>query len=257
MKYQNENFGGNYVFRSRIHYGWTVSAHLHEYSELIYCREGEGSVIVDGRTVPLKAKQFVWISPNAIHQYFFEDATVICAVFSNDLIPLFFQTSEGRALIPQATDVGEAEAFLERLYLLPVDGLCRISGSLNLICAEVLKTASFELSENPDALLYQKVISYISEHYTEPLTLKTVASRFGYNEKYLSHSLHCLTGIHFSRLVSFYRVNRAKQLLISCKDLGISEIAFACGFSALNTFHRAFREVVGMLPSEYRRKYRE
>ena len=257
MKYQNENFGGNYVYRSRIHYGWTVSAHLHEYSELIYCKEGAGVVTVDGRTIPLESRQFVWISPNAIHQYSFEGATVICAVFSNDFIPLFFRASEGRSLLPKATDACGIEALLDSLYLLSKDDLCQISGQLNLICARALQTATFETEHNPDALLYQKVISYISEHYTEPLSLRAVASRFGYNEKYLSHCLHTLTGIHFSRLVAFYRVNHAKQLLISRKELGISEIAFACGFSALNTFHRAFREVVGMLPSEYRKKYGE
>ena len=52
MEYQNENFNGEYDFRSRFHDGWQVKAHLHEYSELLYCENGNGTVTVNGRVGP-------------------------------------------------------------------------------------------------------------------------------------------------------------------------------------------------------------
>ena len=83
----------------------------------------------------------------------------------------------------------------------------------------------------------------------------TISRLFGYNKKYLSHTLHALTGIHFCRLLAFYRVEQARRLLVSAPTQSISDIALSCGFSAINTFHRAFREQTGMRPSEYRRLY--
>ena len=77
--------------------------------------------------------------------------------------------------------------------------------------------------------------------------------RSGYNEKYLSHSLHDLTGIHFRQLLNFYRIDRAKKLLTESPSANIGAIAMECGFGALNTFNREFKRIVGMTPREYRR----
>jgi AraC-like DNA-binding protein len=97
------------------------------------------------------------------------------------------------------------------------------------------------------------VFSYLAENFTENISLSQIAKTFGYNEKYLSHVLHDLTGIHFRKLVSLYRINRAKEILIQSKEMNVSEIAAMCGFNALNTFNREFKALVGMTPSEYRR----
>ena len=82
-----------------------------------------------------------------------------------------------------------------------------------------------------------------------------MAKTLGYNEKYLSHTLHNLTGIHFRRFVSFYRINCAKRLLVDDRCMNVSEIATNCGFNALNTFNREFKAIVGMTPGEYRKGY--
>ena len=42
-----------------------------------------------------------------------------------------------------------------------------------------------------------------------------IAKKFGYNEKYLSHTLYTLTGVHFTKLVGMYRIEHAKNLIIN------------------------------------------
>ena len=130
----------------------------------------------------------------------------------------------------------------------------RISGYLNLIAAIVIEESSFEKTRQTDGILCQKVFSFLADRFTENISLSQLAKEFGYNEKYLSHILHELTGMHFRRLLNIYRINHSRMLLTSCKDMSISEIASACGFNALNTFNREFKAVVGMIPSEYRRE---
>lgn len=255
MKYQTENFSGDYVFRSNFHNGWMIESHLHEYSELLYCKQGRGDIYVNGKHMTIEEDQLVWIPPNYIHRYDCADAQLVCAVFTNDFVPLFFRATEGKRLAVTPVDSGELAAVLADFHHLKDEDRCLVCGYLNLICAKVLEQSELESVWQTDGILYQKVISYISAHYSEDISLKQLARKFGYNEKYLSHSLHELTGIHFSQLLSLYRVDYAKKLLISRKDGNISRIALDCGFSAVNTFNRVFKEMTGVTPSQYRKKY--
>lgn len=256
MEYQNENFNGEYDFRSRFHNGWHMYANLHEYSELIYCQKGSGYVTVNGKTVCLKEGELAWIPPNYIHQYDFDSAEVICAVFSNDFIPLFFKKLNKRFFCVSAINVAEMADILKKFPEMKKEDLLQISGYLNIIGAIVLERSSFESTRQTDGILCQKVFSYLAENYTENISLSQMAKTLGYNEKYLSHTLHNLTGIHFRRFVSFYRINRAKKLLADDRSMNISEIAANCGFNALNTFNREFKTIVGMTPSAYQSGYR-
>jgi LacI family transcriptional regulator len=51
------------------------------------------------------------------------------------------------------------------------------------------------------------------------------------------------------------RLDRACRLL-ETSDLPIAKVALRCGFSTPQRFHSVFRQQMGMLPSEYRRKHR-
>ena len=143
---------------------------------------------------------------------------------------------------------------LDSFYELKADEPLRISGYLNLILAHVLERSELGETRHTDGNLYQKVISYLSEHYAEELLLSEVAREFGYNTKYLSHALHSLTGINFRRLLNVYRVNHAKELLKNERDKSIAYAAAESGFGALNTFNREFKKLVGMTPREYRER---
>lgn len=253
MEYQNENFSGEYDFRSRFHNGWHMQANLHEYSELIYCQKGSGYVTVNGNAIFLKENEIVWIPPNYIHQYDFDSAELICAVFSNDFIPLFFKKLKNRYFCPSAINISEVSYILKKLPNLLKENSLEICGYLNLIASIVLERSCFENAKRTDGILCQQVFSYLAENFTENISLSQIAKTFGYNEKYLSHTLHNLTGIHFRKLVSLYRINYAKELLTVRKDMNISEIAIMCGFNTLNTFNREFKALTGMKPGEYRR----
>lgn len=254
MEYQNENFNGKYDFRSRFHNGWHMHANLHEYSEIIYCQKGSGYVTVNGKTMPLGEGELVWIPPNYIHQYDFDAADVICAVFSNDFIPLFFKKLNKRYFCPSAINISEMSDVLKIFPEINKEDVLRICGYLNLIGAIVIERSSFDDAKQSDATLCQKVFSYLSENFAENISLSQLARDLGYNEKYLSHNLHNLTGINFRRLLNFYRVNHSRKLLIDNNHMSISEIAVACGFNSLNTFNREFKSIVKMTPREYRRR---
>ena len=253
MRYQSENLGGDYVFRCKKHYVWEIDMHLHEYSEILYCKSGECGVYVNGENFTLFENEFIWIPSNYIHMYKSNEAELVCAVFSNDYVPLFNKITGEKKLKVEPIKANGIEYLLDGIVDLTKDDLLTLSGYLTLICSRVFENAVLEESRAIDEILYQKVIFYISTHYTEDITLAGIAKRFGYNEKYLSHTLHELTGTHFRKLLTLYRINKAKELLSSKVNTNISSIALSCGFSALNTFHRAFKEMTGITPTEYKR----
>ncbi len=252
MEYQNENFGGQYDFRCNAHEGWHIQANLHEYSELLYCQTGSGTVTVNGKTVRLQAREMVWIPPNYIHQYDFHAARVICAVFSNDFIPLFFRELADRHFCVSPVPIGELSHVIEGFPRLKREMSLELCGYLNLICARVMARSTFETTGYTEGIIYQKVISYIAKHYTEDITLPQLAKEFGYNTKYLSHALHQLTGIHFRQLLNYYRINHAKKLLSDPKSRNIVTVAAESGFTALNTFNREFKKFTGVTPTRYK-----
>ena len=90
MIYQTENFSGAYEFRCRFHASWFMECHLHEFSELLYCKKGTVDIVINSKKLTLPEKHLLYIPPNYIHQFLQTDAELICAVFSNDFIPLYF-----------------------------------------------------------------------------------------------------------------------------------------------------------------------
>ena len=250
--YQMENFGKSYDFRPNYHDGFIIGAHIHEFSEIIYIIEGDAEVIINGKTLYLKDNDLIFIPPNYIHQYKMGNAKLYCAVFSNDYIPLFFNALGNHRLNCKPINVAEHKDFILKLFNLDNSSPLLTSGYLNILCNIVIENSDFDQSIVSDGILYQKVITYILQHFTEDLNLKEVAKIFGYNEKYLSYTLHKLTGINFRKLISLYRVIKAKELLSRTKE-DISSIALACGFSAINTFNRTFKEFTGLTPTEFKK----
>lgn len=256
MYYQKENFNGTYDFRCRAHDGFIIESHIHEYSEILYCQKGECDIMINGENVHVGTREFVFIPPHYIHRYsLMTDVHVICAVFSNDFIPLFFQASKGRKPAVCALAADELAHIFESFPHIDKSGSLLIMGYLNLICNKVIEQGHFEKSSLADGVLYRNVISYVSENFTGDISLKKLASIFGYNPKYLSGALHALTGMHFSDFTAMYRVEYAKELLTKNGALSVTDIAEKCGFTALNTFNRRFKKLTGMTPTQYRKLY--
>ncbi len=251
MKYQLENCSKNYDFRSRHHDGFIIDAHLHEFSEILFTKDGNADIFVNGKHIILPKNHIIFIPPNFIHEYKTYNAKLFCAVFSNDYIPVFFNQIGNRQITPEPIDASDCIEVVEKLYSVDKSSPLLISGYLSVILDLILKHSKLSTNEYLDGVLYQQIVSYISRHYTEDITLKSISKRFGYNEKYLSYTLHKLTGINIRKLIALYRINKAKELL-SISQNDVANIALTCGFSAINTFNRTFKELTGFTPSEYK-----
>ena len=251
MLYDKSFSFGKYDFSCAIHVTGIVKSHLHNYSEFIYCLDGTGEVWVDEKKFVISKNQIIFIPPNSIHKYNCPNATTMYAVFSADMVPLFFKVIHNKRLVARPINIKEYSQIMALLLEVPKNDYIRISGYLNLLLAQILDASETEPATYTDKDLYQKVTLYISENYTENLSITSIANKFGYNQKYLSHILHEFTGMNFRKLLGIYRTNHAKELLKNTK-MKITDVALECGFGATNTFQRVFKEITGLLPTQYR-----
>lgn len=100
----------------------------------------------------------------------------------------------------------------------------------------------------------QEIKEYLDQHYTEKITLDQLSDSFYINKFYLLEIFKQQYGMGINEYVIYRRITKAKRLL-RFTDLGIEEIAFACGMNSLNYFSRAFKKVEGITPGAYRKNW--
>lgn len=98
------------------------------------------------------------------------------------------------------------------------------------------------------------IASYIDVNYGDKnLSLTSVADIFSISEPYLSSIFKQSLGINFSNYMEGVRIEKAKELLEKT-NLSIGEISDHVGYGSANSFCRAFKRVMGISASEYRKK---
>ena len=93
-------------------------------------------------------------------------------------------------------------------------------------------------------------------HFNEKYTLSALADKYCISISALSHRFQATTGTSVMDYLLSCRIAHAKQLLANT-DLPIGEIIEQCGFSDNSNFSRRFRQLNGLSPTEFRKKYQE
>lgn len=109
----------------------------------------------------------------------------------------------------------------------------------------------YELDNSKDPM--NQILSYIKEHYEEPLSLNDLAERFGFSYHYLSSFFAQRSDGTFTEHLNQIRIEKACELL-SDKTHTISEVGALAGYSDHSYFCRVFKKLTGMTPSEYRKR---
>lgn len=122
------------------------------------------------------------------------------------------------------------------------------------IQAEQKKTPLSHPAENERAEnggLAQQALSYIQQHFTEPISLTSVADEMRVSPAYLSTVFHREIGASYSRTLLKIRMEEAAQQLAQT-SLQVQQIAQNVGFYSSKHFAHVFRDYYRMSPMEYR-----
>ncbi|WP_246079424.1 AraC family transcriptional regulator [Paenibacillus piri] len=260
---------GIHLYESKHTESYKLRVHFHHTYQLLYVIEGQGSVLLDGKTHDLSENSVVVIFPYTKH-----------AVSSNSHLALLILTFNEAALdnmfAPlQRDDISFTGSFklrLNSLYANETRGLLRkllfeerqqtmfsdwamrtyLSEMILVLC----RARQSNHTNDFNSLRAEKIRAYIDQHYYESFTSEQLAQKFGVSVRYTNtifKDKYQMTPVQYLNEV---RHGIAKKLLLET-DMNIVSICFEVGYESLPTFYRSFKNLVSMSPSQYRQLHRE
>lgn len=251
--------------------------HSHDFSELVVILSGNAVHIIEGREYPVTAGQVFLIHSGVSHGYKNVDGIeYVNVMFQPEQL---LQRSELR-LLPGFQALFYIEPFYRKemyfkgMLSLEAPQLQEVTRLLDMILEEhdrqpegfrlMIRTYFTALvgmlsryyqnssgQEENKALRIGETVTYIEEHFLQPITLQSMADM-----AYLStrQFLRVFTR-NYQTTPMDYIIN--KRLDYSCTllrspGLTISQVAMESGFRDQNYYSRQFRKVFGCSPSEYR-----
>lgn len=101
-----------------------------------------------------------------------------------------------------------------------------------------------------------RVLDWIAAHYREGASLQEASQYVGLNPSYLSTLLKKYTGKSYTELLTDYRVEQAKQLLLMTNDK-VYTVGQKVGYEDKYYFNRVFKRITGMSPGEFKNQNRK
>ncbi len=239
-------------------------AHLHSQIELLYVESGTTLVTIHNQEKYLNKGDFAVVFPNTVHNYNAvedkEPCRLVIAICSLELTGDFFK---------KLTSYSPTDSFITSDHLhenvshamLELEKECREGRNLNACRALVLLILSrvlplVGLTKNRDIEDYDltyHIASFVAEHFQEPLTLTELAKHLNVSKFYLSRTFSSKLNTSFNRYINYIRANYALTLIQST-NYTLTRISVDSGFESQRTFNRAFKEIFGLTPSEYRQR---
>ena len=97
------------------------------------------------------------------------------------------------------------------------------------------------------------IVEYVIANAFNPdFDLNMISDRFALSNDYISSLIKKETGSAFKEYLTMLRIGEGKRLLREEKELTIAEVAERVGYRKTSNFSKKFKEITGMLPSEYR-----
>jgi len=115
--------------------------------------------------------------------------------------------------------------------------------------------------ENPVEVVLKKeekyakifeIIDFLTHNYTENISLESVADQFYISISTIVKYFKLITGISFNQYLVHLRIQKAMHLLHTTNK-SIVEISELVGFKTLSNFNKAFKQIVGSTPKQYKK----
>ena len=128
----------------------------------------------------------------------------------------------------------------------------QLSSLFCLVMAESWHPESSAGGKGRQSLLH--IREYIRDHLSEKITLDMLSERFYMNKYYLTRLFRREYGMTINDYLLQIRISHAKELL-RFSQLSVEEVGESCGITPLYYFSRIFKQVEGISPRDYRKKW--
>lgn len=253
----------------------------HSCFDVYYIYEGTCTLVFEGKEKPLIEGSICILSPESMHKIIVHGNSIVLNlsirkstfnktffnilseinIISNFVRSIFYEEHpSSNYLIFTNNNDSTIKPIMKILYV-ETNYVDEYSNStcihyINLLFITLLRDFKFNdcfyKFENSSNKLLGLIIDYIKENY-KTVNLKVLAEEFNYNEAYLSTLLKQQLNISFINLVRNYRLQHAKNLLLST-NMSIESIAYEIGYNSVDHFSRVFKKTIGLSPNVYRKK---
>ena len=246
-------------------------SHYHKEVEIITVVEGQMDFHLDACCYEVKAGEVLIIPPYCVHRSTAHPGTYHeCLAFDlsilwDDALRRDLENGVLTVSSPLTLDLSYTETVYDsarsalKAYENALAGWeMEVIGNLSTIFGRLMSAGFFTKSgkANPEQGFVKKVIEYINEHLSEPITSSTAAEALYLNSSYFCRLFRAHLGCSFTEYLTGRRIEHAK-ILLNTTDTSVSDVALLCGFNGFSYFGKTFRERVGISPSNYRKKKRQ
>lgn len=253
--------------------------HSHTAFELSVLKEGSGVYAVDGKEILFNQGDVAVFCSNKPHcitnvekelkllNLQFEPSLLWGA--KNDSLSekaqnmCFFHNSEFQCILKADTPVAQTVKAL----LLQIENEFKeknaeyrfaIKNLLNSILITLIRQGNY-LSPNADTVdrahlkIMRKAMDYIENNLSESLYLEDIAQRVGMSPSYFSTLFRKISTTTLTHYINERRISLAMHLLNCEGESTMLSIAVKCGYNNTANFNKAFKTVVGVTPTEYKK----
>ncbi|QGQ98430.1 AraC family transcriptional regulator [Paenibacillus psychroresistens] len=244
----------------------SVPMHWHDFYELSYILEGEGTQFLNGVEEPLKQGGLMLLTPADFHEVKVKPGTTLRkfnVIFSHELLDEKVKLLLFRNFFEKSVQLGEAEAEwmeadfqrLWREYQGQAEGrMLGMEYTLNRILLDLFRYCSrlnrHEAHQGRSAVIHHALV-FMQHHFREALTLEQVAAQTNLSANYFSECFRKVTGITFQQHLLDMRLQFAHALMTS-SQMNVTEVCLTSGFNTLNHFERSFKRKYGRTPRSMR-----
>ncbi|MGO4370370.1 helix-turn-helix domain-containing protein, partial [Paenibacillus sp. MCAF20] len=117
---------------------------------------------------------------------------------------------------------------------------------------DLMKSKLVEKRSGKQEDLIRKITHLIETHFTDPnLSLNYVADELNMSSYHISRVYRQQTLTTIVDMINHVRMEKAKELLTTT-ECSVSDIAEKTGYTSSSYFHRMFKKIYGVTPSEFR-----
>ena len=268
-------YRGLNLFLSRLYYR---APHYHRECELMMALEGEAEIsFSNGKTCRLAEGGIIVIGPMALHEIRAgKEGVLLITVQTSFAMMEYFLSHRISPFLTGDTVIGPCMSRREQETLkslclrlaLSYPGMPEDDAGECFLLQATLITSLFKLlpkgeGKSEEAKLTKtraktisRVLEYVDDQFHHKITLGELAEKENLSLSYLSHAFKDAMGISFQEYLKQKRFENASRLLQS-SEMNLLDISIASGFSDVRYMMKAFAEIAGCSPAEYRRSFRE
>ena len=249
--------------------------HFHNLMEIGFCYEGNGMLVLGEQEYPFGENLISIIPANMAHgtfsdtnqfghwhYIFFDVMNIVSEFWGEDQVYLydflegvnqegyFFKAEDYPAIVDTIKLIIYEYENKQKFYNDSIKGLLRSLVLQIYRLNEKKINGKGSLSNNGQII--KRAISYIGEHYSEPIRIQLIASECGLSEPHFRRIFKSIMNMSALEYINYIRIQKACELICTT-DKPMTEVSNIVGYESISTFNRNFSKIVGYSPYQWKK----